>query len=107
MRKICIIIFIICGFVSAAISHEDDEEHAAWYKSLKQPGNGGSCCDMTDCKNVLTRVGKEGYEVFINDKWVKVDPSRVINNKDNPTMGPVACYNPYDFIYCFVDGWRL
>lgn len=83
-----------------------------WFRSLKQPENGISCCDVSDCRPVEYRVGKDGYEVLITPHthgqlgvtewmWVPVPPEKTIFTT-NPTGSAVVCWTPYSGVLCFV-----
>jgi hypothetical protein len=87
-------------------------EFADWFRSLTQPGTGASCCDLSDCRGVRSRIGPEGYEVFISspgfpvevDHWVKVPTDKILRGKDNPLGQAVVCWTPHKGVICFVEG---
>src|SRR4051794_34864271 len=43
-----------------------------WFRSLRQPGNGLSCCDIADCRYVEHRYVQDHYEVQIEHNWLPV-----------------------------------
>lgn len=76
-----------------------------WYKSLRQPGTGISCCDISDCRPVEARTSGEGWEFDASGRWVAVPSTKVIQNKPNPTGRAVACYvgaGDTVVLFCFV-----
>lgn len=75
-----------------------------WFNSLRQPGTNALCCSLADCRPVDYRGGPDGYEVWINERWVPVPPSRVLEGKDNPVGRGVVCYTPALGVLCFVRG---
>ncbi len=110
LSVLVITLVVVLGVHGVAISH--DGHNAEWFKSLKQPGTGASCCDLSDCREVRSRVGAEGYEVFITsptfpimvDEWVKVPTERIIRGRENPTGSAVVCWTPHRGVICFVEG---
>ena len=74
-----------------------------WFQSLKQPGSGASCCSIADCRPVDDRLGSDGYEARLDDKWVKVPDQRVLHGQSNPTARAIVCRSPISgAILCFV-----
>ena len=63
-----------------------------WYRSLKQPGTGVSCCDISDCRPVEARTAGDHWQALIGDRWLDVPPEKVLKARDNPTGSAVACY---------------
>src|SRR4051812_10019435 len=54
-----------------------------WYKTLRQPDSGYSCCDNKDCRPTTARRQGEFLEVLVDGEWMKV-PSRTILNGTSP-----------------------
>jgi hypothetical protein len=85
-----------------------------FFEGLDRPDVGGSCCGVSDCRFTQWRIGKDGYEAFVDkhqwpdvdeSHWVKV-PDTVVLHKPNPTGRAVLCYSPEaDYTYCFLPGW--
>ena len=99
--------------ILAATSDKDfpDGPTNRWYKSLKQPQTGISCCDISDCEPVDSRTASDHYEVFINDKWWAVPGKVILESTPNPTGSAVACWNRRNLqsdgspqFYCFIPG---
>lgn len=72
-----------------------------WFRDLMRPDTNTSCCDASDCRNVLSRITPDGWEARIGTKWLPVPADRVLH-RNNPTAEAVACYLPWLGIICFV-----
>lgn len=79
---------------------DPDSATAQWFQSLKQPGNGISCCSLADCRPVEYRIGATGYQVLIDAVWVDVPPEKVLR-RENPTGEAIACRSG-SVLFCFV-----
>jgi hypothetical protein len=86
----------------AAPPENADPALSQWFRSLRQPGTGISCCSMADCRMTDYRVVGEGYEALIDGTWRTVPPERVLDHTDNPTGRAVVCYLPSKGVLCFV-----
>lgn len=73
-----------------------------WYQSLRQPGTGMSCCSIADCRTADYRTTDNGYEVFIDRRWIPVPPDKILQRINNPTGRAVVCWTPTQGIMCFV-----
>ncbi len=86
-----------------------DPALAPWFQSLRQPGTGGGCCSLADCRPTEYRPTPNGYEAWIDGRfsvspgmWVPVPEDKILQRIDNPTGQAVACYTPVLGILCFV-----
>lgn len=86
----------------AAPPENADPALSQWFRSLRQPGTGISCCSMADCRTTEYRVIANGYEALIDGTWRTVPPDRVLDHTDNPTGRAVVCYLPSKGVLCFV-----
>jgi hypothetical protein len=76
-----------------------------WFKSLRSPGSGVSCCDRADGHLTAYRVVKGRYWVQIQGAWYQVPPERIIRDSGNPTGEGVVFYATIinvPIIFCFV-----
>ncbi len=73
-----------------------------WFEGLRQPGTGTSCCSIADCRTTDYRTTDDGYEAFIDDRWVVVPPDKILQRVNNPTGRAVVCWTPSRGIMCFV-----
>jgi hypothetical protein len=93
---------------SAADTANPDPNLREWFRSLRQPRSGMSCCDISDCRYVDYRFVDNHYDIRIENQWMTVPGEGVIHGKQNITGKAVACYtrsNPYSdmiTILCFV-----
>lgn len=87
-------------FTAGALAH-DHGENAEWYRGLKVPGTGSSCCNDRDCMPTEYRVRDGLYEVPVGFMWVVVPRSRVIMDAGNPVGRAVVCRHG-ETIFCFV-----
>jgi len=74
-----------------------------WFQSLKQPGTGASCCSISDCRPVEYRLSPDGYEAFLDAKWVRIPDHTILHGHPNPIARAVLCRAPISgMILCFV-----
>lgn len=85
-------------------------DRATWFKSLRQPDTGYSCCNISDCRVT------EDYEYQGGVWWVRtisaelvpVPPNKVITTVPPLPDGAVICHGVSGVIFCFVPpamGW--
>jgi hypothetical protein len=106
---------ILCcqGPSHAAPPANADPELAPWFRALRQPKSGLSCCDMADCRRVKYRVVEGHFQAFIGNEfarwqnppyaWVDVPETSVLHEHDNPTGEGIACWSG-NAIICFIEG---
>jgi hypothetical protein len=89
------------------IGHAENHD---WYKDLKQPGTGYSCCNGTangvegDCRPTRAFQTEEGtWKAMINGRWMPVPP-RVVLQKLAPDGNSHICAGKSGMIYCFIGG---
>jgi hypothetical protein len=79
-----------------------------WFKGLKNPRNGGSCCDQSDCARTEARTHGNAWEARApNGAWLSIPDDRVVFNHGNPTGEPILCAIEDEEgwrVYCFVPG---
>ena len=85
-------------------------ENHDWYKGLKQPGTGYSCCNGTangvegDCRPTRAFLTEEGtWKALIDGRWLPVPP-RVVLQKLAPDGNSHICAGKSGMIYCFIGG---
>lgn len=101
---------LLSAAVPAAPPANPDPRLAEWFHGLRQPGTNASCCDLSDCRAVGTRIGEAGYEVLLTpasfpiaeERWVHVPPQTILHGKDNPLGRGVVCWTPSRGVLCFV-----
>jgi hypothetical protein len=112
----------VLGFTVAALAvaafagapPNPDPQLAPWFQGLTRPWRPGSaamvkCCDIADCRVTSYRETGDHYEALIDQRfpgvaepsWQEVAPEAVLDFKDNPTGGAVACWHRGQ-VLCFV-----
>ena len=117
MFKIILLILVIWILVvvsaKSAPPENPDPALAPFYKSLMIPGAEHiSCCSETDCRPVKTRMKDGKLQMFAdstiykdgNNQWVDVPQNRILSPRENPTGEPVACWDNFNGVICFVHG---
>jgi len=81
-----------------------------WYETLRQPGNGASCCNNQDCRPTRSRlVEGGGVQVELDGVWTPVPPGKILN-VPSPDLQSHVCAPkagslfPKGHIYCVVLG---
>ena len=69
------------------VGHE--KWHQGFYSTLKR-NDGGSCCNLMDCRPTQSRMVGDHYEVKVDGAWTPV-PSNKINNVIAPDGGAHVC----------------
>lgn len=88
----------------AAPPPDADPTLAPWFRGLRVPGTGTSCCSMADCRPAELRVVDGHYEVLIEGKWLPVPQDLILPDQQNPTGRAVVCWTRSAGILCFVRG---
>ena len=86
-----------------------------WYKGLKQPGTGYSCCNGEvkgpngqvvegDCRPTRAYLNEDGtWKAMIDGRWMPVPPRVVLKNLA-PDGNSHVCAGKSGMIYCFIGG---
>ena len=114
---------LVCAAVGLRVHAQDREpaeysgqhgqghaENHDWYKELKQPGTGYSCCNGTangiegDCRPTRAYLQDDGtWRALIDGRWVEVPP-RVVLKQLAPDGNSHVCASRSGLIYCFLGG---
>ena len=73
---------------------------AQWYRSLRSPETGGSCCSEADCRPVDARIAGDRWQIKTDTGWQDVPPERVLH-RENADGRALACRFA-TMIFCFV-----
>lgn len=84
-----------------------------YFRDLKQPGSGASCCDISDCHFVDAKQEPDGtwmsHIPFDSPEWRPVPPDRVLTNKVSPSEDGkgIICHSAFPAnyvptVYCFI-----
>jgi hypothetical protein len=85
-------------------------ENHDWYKDLRQPGTGYSCCNGAvngiegDCRPTRAYLQEDGtWKAMIDGHWMPVPP-RVVLQRLAPDGNSHICAGKSGLIYCFIGG---
>lgn len=95
---------LLAGSAQARPPKNADMSLAPWFRSLRQPGTGMSCCSIADCRQTDFRIRGNHYQALIQGKWEDVPADTILDRTDNPTGRAVVCWTPYRGIMCFIKG---
>lgn len=108
MKSVFICIYLIIAVPALAAPPENpDPNLAPWFRSLRIPGTGLSCCDSGDCRNYPVRPYGDHYQVFYKNHWLIVPNEVVSDRTDNPTGDYVTCIQPDFWVNGKADGPRI
>lgn len=85
-------------------------ENHDWYRDLKQPGTGFSCCNGSasssggDCRPTRAYINDDGmWYALLDGRWVPVPP-RVVLKQLAPDGRSHICASKNGMIHCFLGG---
>ncbi len=85
-------------------------ENHDWYRDLKQPETGYSCCNGTadgrdgDCRPTRAYLTDDGtWRALVDGHWVQVPPRAVLKQLA-PDGNSHICASRSGLIYCFLAG---
>jgi hypothetical protein len=115
-RPVVLIIALLSSLCGTGALSQDGHrgvghaENHDWYKDLKQPDTGYSCCNGTsngiegDCRPTRAYLTDDGdWRALVDGKWVVVPP-RVVLHQMAPDGRSHICANRTGTIYCFLAG---
>lgn len=83
------------------------DERGDWFRSLKQPGTGISCCDISDCRRTQAKWNAGLWTAIVRGHPRVVPKSKIIHN--NPSLDGEAYVCAAEggepeaaTIYCFI-----
>ncbi|MCC2649868.1 MAG: hypothetical protein K0R61_53 [Microvirga sp.] len=102
------------AFAQSGAHGDGHAEHHDWYKDLKQPGTGFSCCNGDsvdadgnpregDCRPTRADLREDGWWAVINGHWTRVPASAVLKEQAADGRSHI-CAGKSGFIYCFLAG---
>lgn len=82
---------------------DGDGTMALWFRGLRQPETGASCCDVSDCRRTHARRANGGWEAETPiGSWVPVPSDLVLADKAHPGGAAVLCWKLSLGVICFV-----
>ncbi len=92
---------ILLGVVSTLPDSAQAEERRAWFKSLKQPDTGYSCCDISDCRRTDANWRQGQWWAVVSGEWTPIPPEKELD-KRSIDGDAYVCSSPTRRIYCFI-----
>lgn len=92
-----LLIWLFVTAIGVAWSHDP-------YSTWKIPGTDSSCCSLQDCAPAEWRIGKNGYEAYMVDKWVEIPEDRILRDYHSPDGQGHLCARKDGTILCFAPG---
>ena len=97
---------IVVGLVVLVADYPPAKPDGAWFKSLKQPGSGISCCDIADCHKTEAEWRGNQWWAKVDGEMVPVPGDKVLKNKQSVDGEAYICTAESQvrprLIYCFV-----
>lgn len=90
--------FATVGGLTAVASSED---RGAWFKSLRQPGTGMSCCDIADCHRTVADWREGQWWAIVEGAWTPIPPAKELK-KLSLDGEAYVCSGTARTIFCFV-----
>ena len=97
--------FLLAGLVSTVVltlaTSARSEDRGAWFKSLRQPKTGFSCCDISDCRRAKADWRNGQWWAVVDGSWTPIPPEKELD-KRSIDGDAYVCASPTRRIYCFV-----
>lgn len=87
--------------LAGAASAGQAEDRGAWFKSLKQPVTGASCCDISDCRRAEAEWKNGQWWADVQGEWTPIPKDKELN-KASIDGAAYVCSGLARRIYCFV-----
>lgn len=99
LRLLCVAVLGVQALAIMPASAEEDR--AAWFKSLRQPVTGHSCCDISDCRRTDADWRGGQWWAVVGGEWTPIPPDKELE-KQSIDGDAYVCSSPSRRIYCFV-----
>lgn len=97
---------MVAALLACTLPAWGQQSRGDWFKSLKQPKTGYSCCDVSDCKQTKAVWQGNGWWAEFPDGQVRPIPPEKILDKPKTIDGKAyLCSSPTNRVYCFVPPW--
>lgn len=104
MKKILLLLLMTTSLAHAKNTGEwdfIDDPTKEWFKTLRN-SQGFVCCSISDGHAAVWRRDGNGFEVLLNNKWVKVPDETVLKRTPNKVGQAVVWYSLAYEIRCFL-----
>jgi hypothetical protein len=98
MRMACGVL-LTASMISIGPAHAEDR--GAWFKSLRQPNTGISCCDVADCRRTDANWHGGQWWAIVEGEWTPIPPEKEVDRQSIDGEAYV-CSGRSHRIYCFV-----
>ena len=97
-------VLLLLASVSAATA-ADNQDRGDWFKSLKRPDNGGSCCDITDCRRTRAEfIGGQWFAETPDGAVIAIPENKIVKSPRSIDGDAYLC-SFGAMIYCFIEPW--
>lgn len=93
-RALLLLAAIALAVIAWAIGTAHAQDRGAWFKSLKQPDTGVSCCDVSDCRRTNARWEGEGWQAVVNGEWRTIPANKVLQKPHSIDGDAYVCNGP-------------
>jgi len=98
-----VVLVTALGFAAPPLDADASGPMAHWFRSLRQPGTGVLCCDVSDCRQTIARRSGDGWEAQIpGGNWTPIPPGLILDDKAHPAGIAVLCWRPAAGVVCFI-----
>ena len=94
---------ILAALAVMLVSGVGAQDRGAWFKSLRSPATGQSCCDLADCKRTEADWKGEGWVAHYPDGEPVQVPNAIILDKPSIDGEAYLCSHPQSKkLFCFI-----
>ena len=102
-RILALLICTTLAFVVAFLaSRAFGQDRGTWFKALRSPATGQSCCDLADCKRTEADWKGEGWVAHYPDGEPVQVPNAIILDKPSIDGFAYLCASKSKRLYCFI-----
>ena len=101
MRRLGGGVFLACLMAVSFAGLAKAEDRSAWFESLKMPGTGISCCDISDCRRTKADWRNGQWWATVDGDWTPIPPDKELS-KRSIDGDAYVCASPTHHIYCFI-----
>jgi len=101
LHRTCLLTGLLLITAAAFAVPAQSEDRGAWFKSLRQPKTGYSCCDISDCKRTEADWRAGQWWADVDGHWTPIPPEKELE-KRSIDGDAYVCSSPSRRIYCFV-----